>query len=98
MLSNGTATSPRPRPRSRRREFVTTICTEDLGRHAGVGLTLDRVIAEELRNVIAAPVTPVAEWDDLVIWEGNKVAAVIRIGSDHRPVVQRFDAPAARSV
>jgi hypothetical protein len=95
MLSNGSATTARPRARSRRREFVTTICTEDLGRYAGVGLTLDQVIEQELRKVGVAPDTAVDESDDLVIWEGNKVVALIRIGVDHRPVVTRFDLPAA---
>ena len=95
MTLNGSASSVRPRPRPPRREFVTTVCTEDLGRHSGSGLTLDQVIAEELRNVGDATGTPIEECDDLVIWERNKVAALIRLGSDHRPVVTRFDPPAA---
>ena len=53
MHVNGTHSTARPRPRPPRREFVTTICTEDLGRYAGVGLTLEQVIEEELRNVNA---------------------------------------------
>src|SRR4051794_40352379 len=91
MLPNGSATTARPRPRPQRREFVATICTEDLGRYAGVGLTLDRVIDEELRNVGVTPHTVAEVSDDLVIWERNKVVAVIRVGRDRRPVVTRFD-------
>jgi hypothetical protein len=70
---------------------VTTICTEDLGRYAGVGLSLEQVIEEELRNVGAAPQCPVEKSDDLAIWEGNKIAALIRIGAAGQPVVTRFD-------
>jgi hypothetical protein len=94
MFSNGPALTARPRSRPLRREFVTTICTEDLGRYAGVGLTLDEVIEEELRNIAVTPVAAVEQCDDLVIWEGNKVVALIRIGHDHRPIVTRFDPPA----
>jgi hypothetical protein len=96
MLSNGSALTARPRSRPLRREFVTTICTEDLGRYAGLGLTRDQVIAEELQNIAATPISSVEECDDLVIWEGNKVVALIRIGLDRRPIVTRFDPPAPR--
>jgi hypothetical protein len=95
MHSNGTYPTARPRPRPPRREFVTTICTEDLGRYAGVGLTLEQVIEEELKNVSAVAPGQVEESDDLVIWEGNKIAALIRIGPGGRPVVTRLDRPAA---
>jgi hypothetical protein len=76
-----------------RREFVATIGTEELGRYAGVGLTLDRVIEEELRKVGCAEASagPVDASDDVVIWEQNKVVAIVRVGPDGRPVVTRFD-------
>jgi hypothetical protein len=96
MHVNGTCSPARPHPRPRRREFVTTIGTEDLGRYAGVGLTLEQVIKEELRNVRGVAPAAVEESDDLVIWEGNKIAALIRTGADGRPVVTRCDGPAAR--
>ncbi len=93
MHSNGKASMAQPRPRPPRREFVTTIGTEDLGRYAGVGLTLDQVIEEELKNVETTAFGSVEESDDLVIWERNKIAALIRIGSEGRPVVTRLDRP-----
>jgi hypothetical protein len=81
------------RPRPPRREFVATIGTEELGRYAGVGLTLEQVIAEELRKVGCAGVSagPVEARDDVVLWEANKVAALVRIGPDGQPVVTRFN-------
>jgi hypothetical protein len=91
MHTNGTSSTARPRPRPPRREFMTTTCTEDLGRYAGAGLTLEQVIEEELRNVRAAAPARPEESDDLVIWERNKIAALIRIGADGRPVVTRYD-------
>jgi hypothetical protein len=95
MPSNGLASASHERPRPPRREFVTTTGSEDLGRYSGIGLTLDEVIGQELQNVATAiaAAAPVDACDDLVIWERNKVVALIRVDADHRPVVARFDPP-----
>jgi hypothetical protein len=76
---------------------VATIGTEELGRYAGVGLTLDRVLEEELRKVGSVEVSegPLEASDDVAIWERNKVVALVRIGPLGRPVVTRFDQPPA---
>jgi hypothetical protein len=95
MDQNGMAFNARPRPRPPRREYVATIGTEELGRYAGVGLTLERVIEEELRKIGYAKVAaePVEASDDVVIWQGNKAVALVRINTEGRPVVTRFDRP-----
>jgi hypothetical protein len=101
MNQNGTSNGAQLRPRPRRREFAATIGTEDLGRYAGVGLTVEAVIAEELGKIdcatAAAAQEPAAESDDLVIWEGNKVVALVRIGADGRPVATRLDRASGRT-
>jgi hypothetical protein len=76
---------------------VATIGTEELGRYAGVGLTLDQVIEEELRKAGCAGVSagPVEAREDVVLWEGNQVVALVRIGPEGRPVATRFDRPLA---
>jgi hypothetical protein len=97
MDQDGMAFDGRERPRPPRREFVATIGTEELGRYAAVGLTLERVIEEELQKVGCARVSaePVEQCDDVVIWQSNKVVALIRIGPEGRPVATRLDGPQA---
>jgi hypothetical protein len=98
MDQDGIAFDARERPRPPRREFVATIGTEELGRYAGVGLTLERVIEEELRKVgcVGVSAEPVEQSDDVVIWQSNKVVALVRIGPEGRPVATRLDRPPAR--
>jgi len=88
MPSNGLGSTARQRSRPPRREFVTTIGTEELGRYAGVGLSLEEVIREELRHTGN---TSADDGDDVVIWEGNRALALIRAGPAGEPNVTRFD-------
>lgn len=79
--------------RSSYRTFLTAVADAEIQRRSGLGLTLDAVIEDwregyrDHRERVAADVRegrcgadadPAAGWDDLVIWEGNRVVAVLR--------------------
>src|SRR4051812_40814021 len=76
-------TEPRRRVRPRWREFVVTALDDQLDRHAGPGMTLDHAIAQEARNHAdgrdidtETPAEYATIIEDVVIWEGIRVAAV----------------------
>jgi hypothetical protein len=91
MLANGLGSTARSRSRFPRREFVTTIGIEELGRYAGLGLSLEEVIGEEVRHAGNTPGSSVDDRDDVIIWEGNRALALIRVGRAGEPIVIRFD-------
>lgn len=87
------------RARPRRREFVIAV-VDDVHRESGPDLTVDAVLddlARLLRDAAAKDLgaADYAEtFDDQVIWEGNRVVAVVRFDAGTRGLdVVRFDGP-----
>lgn len=93
-MTTETETDPRPsapavrhgatyRARPRRREFVVTVVDEP-HRESGFDLTLDRVLDDLVRSfhhrlVIDRGAADYLEsYDDQVVWQGNRVVAVVR--------------------
>ena len=110
--STGTSRTAAPAVRTqtyeaapRRREFVITVVDENDHRQSGFGLTLDMVLESLLRTFRSitedgvtkgSPADPREYYDDHVIWEGNRVLAVVRVDREGTGLeVTRFDGPAA---
>jgi hypothetical protein len=94
---------PSPAPRRRFREFLVN-CRDDEGgyRPKGFGLTLDEVLAEVVEDLDPARAADVQsgrmtadQWldqtNDLTVWEGDRLAAVIRPLPGRGVEVTRFD-------
>ncbi len=88
------------RARPRRREFLIVVVTEEILRPSGLGLTLDTVLADIIdtfanaraNDTHAGPDDDIEHGDDQVVWEGNRVVAVVRADRDGLGLeVIRFD-------
>lgn len=88
------------RARPRRREFLVMVVTEEVRRESGFGLTPDRVLADmadsfangRANDTHAGPDDYIEHCDDQVVWEGNRVVAVVRADRDGLGLeVIRFD-------
>ncbi len=100
--SDAPAVRPGPtyRARPRRREFLCTVAAEETFRLSGLGLTLDAVIADIIdtfgssraNDTHAGADDYIEHGDDQVVWEGNRVVAVVRADRDGLGLeVIRFD-------
>ncbi len=103
--SDAPAVRPGPtyRSRPRRREFLIMVATEEIFRMAGLGMTLDDVIADitdtfassralHREKEMDAVEDTVEHCDDQVVWEANRVLAVLRPAPDGSGMdVVRFD-------
>ncbi len=92
--------TPPYRARPRRREFLIVVVTEEILRPSGLGLTLSSVIADMVDTFASAremdthagPDEYIEYGDDQVVWEGNRVVAVVRADRDGLGLeVVRFD-------
>ncbi len=76
------------RPRGLLREFAVFCCDQETDRYREIGLTLDEVLRREEEFFAgevdgtswdgASPSEIAASWNDVVVWEGKRVAAVLR--------------------
>lgn len=78
-------------PRSPLREYLVTVRDSVTYRHSAPGLTLDSVIDSEARDAAETfKDCEEGEFNDLLIWEGSRLAAAIRPRRGAAPEVIRF--------